>query len=182
MRLVYDEQTSKFSYLTFGYYVSRSSFLPMDPYLVYADILSFIPSENVNSVKFYYNSSQELLVGSDIMGMDFDLKNISYIPVRYTLSTLKNTSLFHNTIKYKLRLPQKWLLGNDFYTCFFVYQPINEDIFVEQQETRKVIEKNKVLNSLIIENKSLFQQLHRPRTFFRFCRPISILLYFLRRN
>lgn len=114
-----------------------------DADLVYLDFIDQIPNNSLFNVMFYFNSSKQLLFGKELNHMDFDLLNLTEIPFTYSLSTLKNTSLFHNTAKYTLNFPQKDNLLEE-YTCFFVHQPINEDVFVEQQETLKLIQKKRV--------------------------------------
>ncbi len=143
INLVLDENSNKLSFSTIKYFVSSKSFMNKGADLVYLDFIEQISPYSLLNVMFYFNSSKQLLYGKELNHMDFDVINITEIPLTYTLSTLKNISLFHNTAKYTLNFPNKDILEEE-YTCFFVHQPINEDVFVEQQETLKLIQKKRV--------------------------------------
>jgi hypothetical protein len=143
INLVLNKFSHKLSFSTIKYYVSSKSFINKGADIVYLDFIEQIPHYSLFNAMFYFNSSKQLLYGKELNHMDFDFMNITEIPFTYTLSTLKNISLFHNTAKYTLTFPNKEILEEE-YTCFFVHQPINEDVFVEQQETLKLIQKKRV--------------------------------------
>lgn len=136
-------QDSKLTFNRIKYFVSSKSFIKKGTDLVYLDFIEQIPNNSLFNVMFYFNTTKQLLYGKELNHMDFNVMNITDIPFSYTLSTLKNISLFHNVAKYTLNFPKKETL-KDKYTCFFIHQPINEDVFVEQQETLKLIQKRRV--------------------------------------
>ena len=107
-------------------------------------IIEILKSDMIKKILIYYKKSNNLFNIRNTTSIEFEKKK--YIPnhLNYTISTLKTSHLYHNVANIKISINNKIDLKDNRYTCFLVFQPINEDIYFEKHETLKYLSKKPV--------------------------------------
>lgn len=137
INLYFDSSSSKFLMNSMYYSVYCTSISSVDK------IIQSLKSDYIKTFLIYYKKSNNLINITNTTSIEFERKKLILTNINYSISTLKSTHLFHNLLNMNITISNKNEL-KDRYTCFFVNQPINEDIYVEQHEIFKYLEKKPV--------------------------------------
>lgn len=99
--------------------------------------------QKFNNVYIYYNKVNKLLLANK--QLEFKIKDYSDKHLNYTILTSKETAYFHPIAKIRINfnniLEEK---TQNKETCFFIYQPLNEDVYVEKNDIIKFLKAKSV--------------------------------------